>query len=294
MVRHGAEHRSASCSARSSTGSGSTTPVETDAFVCEYGESGYRASLPNPDVLAPRLGDWRPPQLYRYATDTGKLTDVDADLTGADHDRLDNTLGIRSAGSLGHTVLLAGPTLSGGIGQEATAINVFAFDAVSGEFIASTTIPAYSDIRRWITVKGDLYTAVGKAGGGGALLRWNGDPDHPGTAADPSPSLFDFEEVGSMPTEGADLAKLDGPHLRDQLADRRQGHGDRRPLPEPRGRRPRPAARPTLRCASSGPPTTTRPIRSPRGPTSAAPSSRSTARSSGERCMRRWCRRSCT
>ncbi len=189
---------------------GITVPVETDAFVCEYGQSGYRASLPDPDALDPRLGDWRPPQLYRYATDTGKLTDVGAGLAGDDLDRLDNTLGFRSAGSLGHTVLLAGPTLSGGIGQEATAINVFAFNAASGRFIDSTTIPAYSDIRRWITVKGHLYTAVGKSGGGGALLRWNGDPDHPGTAANPSKSLFDFEEVGSIPTEGADLAKLKG------------------------------------------------------------------------------------
>lgn len=189
---------------------GIDTPVQTDAFVCEYGQSGYRASLPNPDALAPRLGDWRPPELFRYSTETGKLTDVGAALGGEDLDRLNNTLGIRSAGSLGNTVLFAGPTLSGGIGQEATAINVFAFDARSGKLVDSTTIPAYSDIRRWITVKGDLYTAVGKAGGGGALLRWNGDPENPGTAADPSSSLFDFKEVGSLPTEGADLAKLDG------------------------------------------------------------------------------------
>lgn len=189
---------------------GVSSPVETNSFVCEYGQSGYRASLPNPDVLDPRLGDWRPPQLLRYSARTGELTDLGAQLKGADDNRLGNTLGIRSAGSLGRTVLLAGPTLSGGIGEEGTGINVFAFDSKTGKLVDSTTIPAYSDIRRWIKVRGHLYTAVGIAGGGGALLRWNGNPDNPGTHSEPNKNLFNFKRVGTMPTEGADLASLKG------------------------------------------------------------------------------------
>jgi hypothetical protein len=190
---------------------GSLSPITTDAWTCEFGESGYRASLPDPSLLEPRLGDWRPPKLYRYRIATGALKDLGAKLSGDHLGRLNSTLGLRSAGSLGRTVLLAGPALgTGGIGQEAAGVNVFAFDSLTGDFISSATLPEYSDIRRWIVVRGELYTAVANTGGGGALLRWNGNPDAPGTAAHPSRSLFDFEEVGSLPAEGADLTEHQG------------------------------------------------------------------------------------
>jgi hypothetical protein len=189
---------------------GSVSSFANDAWTCEFGQSGYRASLGDPSLLDPKLGDWRPPKIYRYRIATGTVEDLGVALTGEHLDRLNTTLGIRSAGSLGRTVLLAGPTLgTGGISQPAS-VNVFAFDAITGEFISSTTLPEYSDIRRWIVVGGDLYTAVGKATGGGALLRWNGDPEAPSTAEQPSPSLFDFDEVGSLPTEGADLTEHQG------------------------------------------------------------------------------------
>lgn len=189
---------------------GSEAPLETDAWACELGSSGFRAALPDPAALEPRLGDWRPPKLYRYRMASQRLEDVGRLLTGEDLARLHATLGIRSAGAIGRTVLLAGPALgAGGIGR-AQAVNVFAFDATSGAFIASATLPQVSDVRRWIVVGDELYTAVGKPSGGGAVLRWNGDPDAPGTPETPSPSLFDFEEVGSLPAEGADLTEHRG------------------------------------------------------------------------------------
>jgi hypothetical protein len=190
---------------------GSLAPAVNDAWSCEFGESGYRASLPDPSLLEPRLGDWRPPKLYRYRVATGALKDLGAKLSGEHLERLNTTLGLRSAGSVGRTVLLAGPALgAGGIGQEAAGVNMFAFDSLTGDFISSATLPEYSDIRQWIVVRGELYTAVARTGGGGALLRWNGKPDAPGTAADPSGSLFDFDEVGSLPAEGANLVEHRG------------------------------------------------------------------------------------
>lgn len=181
---------------------GMTAAQENDSWSCEFGQSGFRQTMPQ---LPAALGDWRPSQLYRYHVADGTLQDVGVELAGVHAARLRATLGIRSAGGLGRLVLFAGPSMSLGGG-----LNVFAFDGVTGNFVSSTTLPAYDNIRRWIVAGGDLYTAVGKTGGGGALLKWNGDPGDLGTAAAPNPALFDLVEVGTLPAEGADLAEHQG------------------------------------------------------------------------------------
>lgn len=163
---------------------GMTEPFQTDSWVCEFGRSWTSTTF----GLPAGIGDWRPAGIYSYNLDTGVLTDR----TPADP-RLGRTMGIRSAGSLGGVVFLAGPGFTGGI-------NLFAYNAATGQYIGSTNLPQYGNIRKWLVHGGQLYTAVGLgregSSTGGRVLRWTG------SAADP----FRFEEVGKLDGSGAELA----------------------------------------------------------------------------------------
>jgi len=145
-----------------------------------------------PYLLRDILGDWRPPQIHRYDLQSGTYENITPD------DRLiRQTLGLRSAGSTDEVVLIAGPNLT------FTGINVFAFDAQTGDYLGSRRISRYGDIRQWVNVDGQLYAAVARAKsprGEGAILRWVGDLEHP----------FRFLEVGRMDLEGASLAEHEG------------------------------------------------------------------------------------
>ena len=162
---------------------GITTPIQTASYVCEFGESQYSPPLP------PAGGDWRPPDLFRYDTEGGTLTEV----TPVDP-RVNLTSGIRSAGAHDGVVLLGGPGLLGGI-------NLFAFDAQTDAYLGSTTLLAYSNIRKWLVVEGVLYAGVRSAlDGGGRVLRWTGNVAKP----------FQFEVVGTLGSEPAELALHEG------------------------------------------------------------------------------------
>jgi hypothetical protein len=162
---------------------GITTTVQTDSYVCEFGQSQLSPPLP------PAAGDWRPPDLFRYDTPDGALVEV----TPPDP-RITTTLGIRSGGTLSDVVLLGGPGLLGGI-------NLFAFDAQTDAYLGSTNLPQFNNIRKWIAVEDVLYTGVRDAAtGGGHVLRWTG------SLADP----FAFEVVANLGSEAAELAAHDG------------------------------------------------------------------------------------
>ena len=162
---------------------GITTPITTESYVCEFGESQVSPPLPA------AAGDWRPPDLFRYNTRTRTLTEV----TPLDP-LVVRTGGIRSAGTLDGVVLMGGPSLIGGI-------NLFAFDAQTGDYIGSTNLPEYNNIRKWLAVDGALYTGVRNAAtGAGHVLRWRGTP------ADP----FQFEVVGNVGSDAAELALHEG------------------------------------------------------------------------------------
>jgi len=154
---------------------GITSPCETQSWACRFdGES------PN--------GDWRPPHIYVYNTKTKTLIDK----TPVDP-RIMQTLGIRSAGTLGNILLLAGPGSNG--------INLFAFNTETGAYLGSAQLEDYTNIRKWIVANGVLYTAVGSSGGGGKVLRWAGS----------TKDLFVFEEVGNfLDGSGAELAFHEG------------------------------------------------------------------------------------
>jgi hypothetical protein len=173
--------------------------LETDAFVCEFGRSHYRSVFvppPSSDLaeLPPSLGDWRPPQVFSHDLTTGELVE-----RTPDDELIEDTLGLRSAGSLGDLVLLGGPDLQAGFVAQGGSINLFAFDGATGAYLGSRSVPEYLDIRKWLAVDGVLYTAV-KTRDGGRVLRWTGTVDDP----------FQWEEVGVLDAEGAELALHDG------------------------------------------------------------------------------------
>lgn len=169
---------------------GRTTPTLTDAWVCEYGAAGQQG-------LPPVLGDWRPPEIYRYDLASDQLVDARAGAGATfgpeDVARLRSTLGIRAAGSTDDVVLLAGPRLA----QD--GVNLFAFTP-DGSFLGSSTSTAYDNIRKFLRVGDTLYTGVSNVDGGGSVLRWTGD------AADP----FAFDVVGSVDGQASELAVHDG------------------------------------------------------------------------------------
>jgi hypothetical protein len=169
------------------------TPYETNSWECEFGKSPYVPPLP------PGLGDFRPPQMFLYHVPSQTLTEVTPHVPPSLTNPLgidplvETTIGIRAAATLsdGH-VLLAGPSLT------TAALNFFVFDAGTQQYLGSFSLPGYNDIRKFVTYKGDLYTAVGNVSpGGGSVLKWNGSY-HATCSYCPS-----FEVVGQLTGEGA-------------------------------------------------------------------------------------------
>ncbi len=73
------------------------TPIETDSWVAEYGESKFAQP---PYSLPPALGDWRPPRIFLYDTASKTLLDkTPPDLL------INSTLGLRSAGTLNNVMI---------------------------------------------------------------------------------------------------------------------------------------------------------------------------------------------
>ncbi|WP_208817266.1 hypothetical protein [Micromonospora echinofusca] len=174
----------------------STDPNLNEDWVCEYGES--QIAKRNPSLPA-TLGDHRPPRMYQYDLHTGQSVEKTALVknAGPEHaNRLSSTAGIRAAGNHQGVVLLAGPAL-------AQSINLFAFDADTGAFISSTTMPQYGNMRHFVVADNVLYAGVGvgaNGSAGGHVLRWTGDKTNP----------FSFVEVADLPAQAADLTVHQG------------------------------------------------------------------------------------
>ena len=178
-------------------------PFMTDSFVCEFAASNFLISNPQVPPLPPALGDWRPPKIMSYNQTTGVVTDR------TPNDRLINqTLGIRSAGAYNDLVILGGPALAP-FGTVPPGINLFAFRNSTGEYLGSTTLTQFSDIRSWVKLNLPapvdpqvLYTGVqnkavnGMVAGSGSVLRWTGTPKNP----------FKFVVVENLDNEPAYLS----------------------------------------------------------------------------------------
>lgn len=161
---------------------GMTSGFETDSYACQLGNCPQ--------------GDWRPSEIYSYDPGTRLLVKRSSPAN------MLSTLGIRSAGSSGGVIFLAGPAFPIGSG-----VTLFAYSTdgtlldtrnlntcISNETLNTT------NIRKWLTVNGSLYTTIGTATGG-RVLKWTG------SNADP----FHFEVVGVLDAgEGAELAFHEG------------------------------------------------------------------------------------
>ena len=169
-------------------------PMQSRSWVCEYGASQFGAAHGLPDGL----GDWRPPEVYVYDTQTEVLANKTPD-----DPLIWETDGFRSAGRLNDVVILAGPVLAG-MGGQAPGINLFAFRTDTGEYLGSTQMLEYRDIRQWLVVGDHLYTAVlnvrERTPYSGSVLRWTGDAFNP----------VQFDIVGRLDGEGAYLAEHEG------------------------------------------------------------------------------------
>lgn len=178
---------------------------ETDCWTCEFGETGYK----NPVLQAMSvdipgiIGDWRPSRIFMYDLDSKSLTEKTP--SSAQSPLLNVTLGLRSAGSTDDIVFLGGPALNG------SGIIIFAYNAVSGDFIGAapiTTLPDGSvpgNIRKWLVVDGELYLGVGvgdllSQNVQGRILKWTGNLTNP----------FQFEIVGTIKGDAAELVEHEG------------------------------------------------------------------------------------
>jgi hypothetical protein len=151
--------------------------IEAENFVCEFSEA---------DNATNSLGDWRPPQIFEYDSDTFMVTDR------TPQDLINNpTLGIRSAGAIDGIVLLAGPSLDG------TAVNVFAFSD-DGAYLGMDVLPEYNNIRDWEVYDGVMYTGVKTTvGDEGRVLRYNGFST--------GPFALDLEVVGKLDLDATNM-----------------------------------------------------------------------------------------
>lgn len=161
------------------------SPEITSDWVCEFGKAASGS-------------DWRAPNVFRYDTVEQMPYPANPGDANPEAEALRHgALGFRSAGSEGTVVFLAGPGW-----PESDGIVMLAYDAATHALIGATRFPEYSNIRSWVTVGSQLYTGVGKRGGGGEVLRWSGskDPAH----------VFDFEVVGVLDSEAANLVLHEG------------------------------------------------------------------------------------
>ncbi|MHB1414020.1 MAG: hypothetical protein ACYC1C_02115 [Chloroflexota bacterium] len=173
---------------------GLTEPFKTDSWACEFGSSCVAKAIP---ALPPGLGDWWPAEIYYYDTATNSLVEKTPPELENIGGTFPLTVGIRSAGSANGVVILGGPALPSGI-------NLFAYNAQTGEYLGAKTLPEFSNIRKWVMVDGALYAGVRLSTitpeRGGAVIRWTGDVANP----------FQFEVVGYLDSEAAELAEHEG------------------------------------------------------------------------------------
>jgi len=174
-------------------------PVLTVSWACEYGQSmqSRRPQAPLPAAV----GDWRLPRSYSYNLTTHTLTD-----RTPNDPNYKAVTGLRSAGSVGNMVFLAGPNFKADV--------VFAaWDAATGSYKGSCRTTALNNIRQWITVNGVLYAGVGRRTGDGAILRWRGTTEQPFNGASSPSEYCGFEVVGVLPDLPAYLANYDGKRM---------------------------------------------------------------------------------
>ena len=171
---------------------GMDTPAQTESFVAEFGESQF--SPPYPATL----GDWRPARILKW--DETTQTQIDLTPTFAQAPLLQSTVGMRSAGTIGNLVILAGPNLA----VDHFGVNFYAFNNDNNQYLGSFQIliilgDEINNIRKWINYEGVSYTGVSGADNG-YIIRWTGDVNNP----------FQYEVVGIIDAAPAEFTVHEG------------------------------------------------------------------------------------
>jgi hypothetical protein len=147
--------------------------------VCEFSQN------------AQGMKDWRPPSMYIYS-ELGGMQTIEMP-AWAHLMRFDST-GIRAAGNHPSGVVFLGAPNRG------DGIYLFAFNGWTGEFMHAKELDiGYSSIRKMLVASdGNLYIGFGGSEAqlvdGGAVVKWNGDPE--AIFSGDLSTLFDFEFVG--------------------------------------------------------------------------------------------------
>jgi hypothetical protein len=140
------------------------------------------------------LGDWRPAQFLVYDIENATNQDLFPIVNGANGAEVNNTVGLRAVGSTDDIVIYAGPTFLG-------TIQLFFVNPSNNNYIGTTELRTYDNIRKFIYHDGELYATVRRnenhsMGQGGAILKWTGG--------------MSFVEVGLLDTEAAEIEFHEG------------------------------------------------------------------------------------
>ncbi|MCF8366144.1 MAG: T9SS type A sorting domain-containing protein [Bacteroidales bacterium] len=167
-------------------------PLQTPSLAAEFAESQF--SPPWPDIL----GDWRPARVFKWDNEAGERIEYTPSFEDAPE--LMSTLGLRSAGTIGNLVILAGPNIA----TNHFGVNFFAFNNETGEFLGSHQIlnvlgDPINNIRKWITYDGESYTGI-SGEMYGYVIKWTGNVGDP----------FQFEVVGIIDAAPAEFTIHEG------------------------------------------------------------------------------------
>jgi len=181
-------------------GTRAVTPIIGGNYVCEYGMSEFARTYPS---LTDIQGDWRPPRIYSWDLAAGTLTEREVNSS-----LLQTTLGLRSAGTVGDNVFLAGGSRLG------NAVNFFAYSASTGKYLGACSRTEYNYVRASALVDGVLYLGVGSTTHG-AVLRWTGPTAVSAAGYD---YCNQFVEVGRVTADVANITRYTGADGQGRLA----------------------------------------------------------------------------
>jgi hypothetical protein len=139
-------------------------------------------------LIQKTMGDWRPPQVWIVNLKSGMQERLDFDAP-----ELLETIGLRAAGMRDGVVIVAGPQAN------FSGLVMFAFDAISREYMGARVVPEYGDIRTFVTIGNATYTGVKTRDGHGEVLRWRGTRSAP----------FQFDVVARLDNDAANLTVHD-------------------------------------------------------------------------------------
>lgn len=119
--------------------------------------------------------NWKIPSVYMLdVKDNSYRSIAPADMTEINFDRLNNTVGLRSAGQKAGVVIL------GGFGKTLESVYTFSFNSATGDFLCSREFENSNDVRKFTQNDShELYVGVSRTDGTGDIFRFTGSLQDP-------------------------------------------------------------------------------------------------------------------